>query len=54
MQITMVGKITEVNETDVCLSLKLDDGTGTIELSYWVESNSGEEVGYPTFVLQVL
>lgn len=44
MQITLVGKIVSVQEQSTNLTLMLDDGTGRVELKYWIDNDEAELV----------
>lgn len=45
MQVTLVGKILSVQEQATNLTIVLDDGTGRVELKYWIDSDESEQVG---------
>jgi replication factor A2 len=40
--ITLVGKIASVQEQSTNLTLMLDDGTGRVELKYWIDNDEAE------------
>lgn len=44
VQITLVGKIVSMQEQATNLSMVLDDGTGTVDLKYWIDSDETEMV----------
>lgn len=44
LQVTLVGKLVQVGEQPTCLTFKLDDGTGQIDLSLWVTDDEQDLV----------
>lgn len=42
LQVTLVGRIIHAEEAATCLSFKLDDGSGTLDVRYWVDSDDSE------------
>ena len=36
-QITIVGKVVELVEQQLQLTLRVDDGTGVVDVKYWIE-----------------
>eukprot|EP00873_Tetraselmis_striata_P009563 jgi/Tetstr1/429827/TSEL_019694.t1 len=42
INVTLVGRIIHAEEAATCLSFKLDDGSGTLDVRYWVDSDDSE------------
>lgn len=40
LQITLVGKVVALDEQQLQLTLKIDDGSGVVDVKYWIEDNN--------------
>uniref|UniRef100_A0A7S1X5A6 Replication protein A C-terminal domain-containing protein n=1 Tax=Tetraselmis chuii TaxID=63592 RepID=A0A7S1X5A6_9CHLO len=40
--VSLVARIVEAQEAATCLSFKVDDGTGTLDVRYWVDNEESE------------
>ena len=43
-QVTLVGRLVSMVEQATNLTLMLDDGTGQVELKYWIDNDEAELV----------
>lgn len=44
VQVTLVGKLVSCQELSTQLKFGLDDGTGTVEVCYWIDTDEGDTV----------
>jgi hypothetical protein len=44
VQITLVGKLVSMHELATNLSMVLDDGTGRVDIKYWIDNDETDLV----------
>lgn len=40
LQVTLVGKVVALAEQQLQLTLQIDDGSGVVDVKYWIEDNN--------------